>query len=215
MNNHPSSKIKWWITSIRERNYFGYRYYWFNWLLLFGVITFFIFWQNYLSSTDNKLCSFVYTNKIIKIIDNNLDHCCYCELITLKDSLIKTDSLPPPVKLPAPPPKDSRKCDTKAHSGSDGVDVKTYTLGTTSGMVAITFNMYSEPDKMEVYYENNLVASTFTIKGNNRGFVGSGNGSESTGTLHFLYRYHIDQFIKVVLTGGTGTSWEYTIGCPN
>jgi hypothetical protein len=75
--------------------------------------------------------------------------------------------------------------------------------------------MYSEPDKMEVYYENNLVASTFTIKGNNRGFVGSGNGSVSTGTLHFLYRYHIDQFIKVVLTGGTGTSWEYTIGCPN
>jgi len=214
MNNHPSSKIKWWIASIRERNYFGYRYYWFNWLLLFGVITFFIIWQNYPSSTDKKSCNLIYTNKIIKKIDANLNHCCYCELITPKDSLPKTDSLPPPVKLPAPPPKDSRKCDTKAHSGSDGVDVKTYTLGTTSGMVAITFNMYSEPDKMEVYYENNLVASTFTIKGNNRGFVGSGNGSESIGTLHFLYKYHIDQFVKVILTGGTGTSWEYTIGCP-
>jgi hypothetical protein len=215
MNNHPSSKIKWWITSIRERNYFGYRYYWFNWLLLFGVIMIFIIWLNFPSSTDKKSCSLISNIKIIKKIDNNLDHCCYCALITPKDSLPKTDSLPPPIMLPAPPPKDSRKCNTRAHSGSDGVDVKTYTLGTTSGMVAITFNMYSEPDKMEVYYENNLVASTFTIKGNNRGFVGSGNGSESTGTLHFLYRYHIDQFIKVVLTGGTGTSWEYTIGCPN
>jgi hypothetical protein len=127
---------------------------------------------------------------------------------------IPPDTIDTIIPRPLPAPPNAKRCNTKTFSGGDGVDEKLFILGTQSGMVTINYDMATEPDKLEVFYENRRVASTFTISGNNNGFVGGGNNAGSTGKLTFLYKFNREQFVKVRLTGGIGTSWNYTIGCP-
>jgi hypothetical protein len=81
-------------------------------------------------------------------------------------------------------------------------------------MVSLAYNMESVPDKLEVFYEGNLIASTFTVYGNNNGYVGGDNQAGASGYLNFLYQYHSDQFVTVRVTGPQGTSWTYVVRCP-
>ena len=198
---------KWWIRTIRELNYFGFHYYWFNWVLLISFIVAFSSFYTYKINYSAACLKDINLQHQIKKIDIALANCCYCNPKIPVDSIPEKDTLPPP--------PNALDCDTKTHNGNDGIDEKIYILGRKSGMVTISYNMYGEPDKMEVYYENKLVSSTFTVYGNDNGFVGGNNSAGSLGTLNFFYKYNIDQSVKVVLTGGNGTSWEYQIGCPN
>ena len=202
---------KWWVKTIRERNFFGFRYWWFNWvvwtlgcfLLLYGI-----FFQ-----TEQDESSCLNRNNLtrrIHRIDEQMEKCCSCNVPPPPISPIDTiDTITPP-----PPPPNSRNCNSQTRSGNDGVDEKNYILGTNSGMVTIQYDMATEPDKLEVFYENHRVASTFSIPGNSNGYVGGGNSSGARGQLQFYYKFNREQYVTVRLTGGSGTSWNYTVDCP-
>jgi hypothetical protein len=211
---------KWWVKTIRERNYFGFRYWWFNWLLLLTAILLFI-WSSYYDNEDT--CNYDFKPKIDAIY-NDIDMCCACGVDSIPppepvDTIVPPDTIPPKDTIPPPPPKkppvNAKKCNAKVNSGGEGITKDNVVLGTKSGRVTLTYDMEDIPDKLEVFYEGKKVASTFSISGNDNGYVGGNNGSGRTGTLTFNYRYNVDQHVTVKVSGtNSGTSWSYTLGCP-
>jgi hypothetical protein len=88
---------KWWVKTIRERNYFGHRYWWFNWSLLLGCIIAFYFSYNYLKEDTDQTC--LNRNNLSRRIDginDALDDCCPCNVE--RDTLVTSDTtlLEPP-----------------------------------------------------------------------------------------------------------------------
>ena len=108
-------------------------------------------------------------------------------------------------------------CNNKTESGGYEVSEEFYALGSTPGKVIISYDMKSQPDKMEVYYNGKKVTSTYEIRGNRNGMVGDEYGSRlCCGSLCFNYDPEFgDRFCKIVVTGGSsGTVWNYTLQCP-
>lgn len=110
-------------------------------------------------------------------------------------------------------------------AGSDGIAVRSYTFGDTEGWVYIDYDTYSVPDRMDVKYGGDWVASTGTILKNNEvppiklcsqvtgidGFRGTSN------TFKVYYdpkkSKRIDIYASGCLEGGTG--WTFKIrDCP-
>ena len=198
---------KWWVKTIRERNFFGFRYWWFNWSV-WTLSCFFLVYGVFFKTTkeDNSCLNKHNLSRSVSEIEKALDLCCSCN--------VPPPVIPPPIP-PLLPPPNAQNCNTETRSGNDGIDVKPIVLGTKSGMVTITFDMFNVPDKLEVFYENSRVASTFSVQGNTNGFVGGNNAAGATGRLRFSYRFNREQFVKVRVTGGSSTTWTYTVGCPN
>ncbi len=93
-------------------------------------------------------------------------------------------------------------CNAKTISGGFGVTPTLHSVGSKSGTIQLNYEMYSIPDKLEVFYEGKLLFST-------NGFV-SGNKTES-----ITYNYNKETEIEVIVTGNdAGTAWEYTVNCP-
>ncbi len=78
-HENSSYHKKWWVKTIRERNFFGFRYWWFNWsvwalgcfLLIYGI------W--YQSSDEDSTC--LNRNNLtrrIYAIDEQMEKCCSC-----------------------------------------------------------------------------------------------------------------------------------------
>jgi hypothetical protein len=75
--------------------------------------------------------------------------------------------------------------------------------------------MQNVPDKLEVFYQDKLVASTYDVPGNKDGFVGGNiETSSCCGTISFNYIKDRDDFCKIVVSGNDQTSWAYSISCP-
>ena len=83
-------KSKWWIRLIRERNYFGFRYWWFNWLLLLGAcLAFYLLWSSAFSKLDN--CGMNGSMVNVNIVIKELEKCCPCQSeVILEDSVIQS-----------------------------------------------------------------------------------------------------------------------------
>ena len=109
-------------------------------------------------------------------------------------------------------------CNTDTKSGSDGITTTTHSLGQQSGTVTISYDMKHITDKLEVFYENKRVCSTFDVTGNQNGFVGGANKAGDIGKISFDYQATGDSFCKIIVTGGVdseySTEWTYTLGCP-
>ncbi len=109
----------------------------------------------------------------------------------------------PPPPPPPPPPPNTIQCGVQNDTGGGRYTEKFHELGTVTGTVKIDYDMYSAPDRMDVYYQNQLLATT--------------NGEVmNKGSLSFSYRpvNGVTQ-IKVVITNTAGNSnWEYMVNCP-
>ncbi|WP_157634926.1 hypothetical protein [Spirosoma panaciterrae] len=98
-------------------------------------------------------------------------------------------------------------CNILARSGGTGVTKISYNVGMNPGVVTISYEMYTVPDKMEVYYNSATpVAST-------GGFV------SGSGTVSFKYIRTRDTDpteIYIVMTGNSqsSTQWDITARCP-
>lgn len=94
-------------------------------------------------------------------------------------------------------------CNNTTNSGGAGVTETYHDLGASAGTATISYQMFSAPDRMDVYYGNSLIATT-------GGFV-SGTGS-------FNINWNPgggSTLIRVVMTGsGSGTAWNYEVFCP-
>jgi hypothetical protein len=105
-------------------------------------------------------------------------------------------------------------CNIQQKSGSAGITMNNHELGEEAGIVKIAFDMQEIPDKLEVFYEGKLVASTFEIQNNIDGFVGASLSSGCCGLLSFNYVPEDDKFCTVKITGNYNTEWIYGVGCP-
>lgn len=211
-------KHPWWINTIRGINWFAWRYWWLVWLIfLLSLLLLYLFCPCKKNSQKSTCHQLHHIHKNIDTLNSGLLFCCDCKRELLPENPEPendTTKNNPPKESPKPPKK-AQNCNSFVQSGIDGVDIQYVNLGSKSGRVIITYDMQNEPDKLEVFYEGKRVTSTFEVGGNRKGFVGGDNSAGATGTLIFNYKHNVEDFVKVVLTGGIGTSWNYKISCPN
>jgi hypothetical protein len=103
MNVKESSYFKkWWLKLIRERNYFGFRYWWFNWLMLVsGVFLFIFYFFRQESQPYASCCNNIELNDNFTSIYKSLENCCICDVpYNYQDSIVR-DTVRPPT--PEPP----------------------------------------------------------------------------------------------------------------
>lgn len=101
-------------------------------------------------------------------------------------------------------PRPPKPCGQVTASGGQGTTRTRHGLGRTPGLVRITYEMYSIPDRLDCFYRGVLVATT--------GGLVSGSGElswaydpQSTDPAWCLVRVSAPQ---------SGTAWLYTIHCP-
>ena len=134
---------------------------------------------------------------------------CFCSTNThiVNENKIKDDNQKEQSQIAA--------CDVQTVSGGYGKTKTKHSLGENSGIVELIYNMKSIPDKLEVFYQDKLVVSTYDVKGNINGFVGGDLSTGPNGTLKFKYRKEKSDQVTVVVTGSNeNTSWDYLISCP-
>jgi PKD repeat protein len=99
----------------------------------------------------------------------------------------------------------------------------TINLGTSTGVVTLRYDMYSVPDRMAVVWNGNTVIDTGYC-GDSRyqsqidSIVGPGNTirTPSRGTATFNKTESEPQSVTIYVWGPLGgTSWKFSIGCPN
>lgn len=73
-------KNKWWIITIRERNYFGFRYWWFNYIIV--ILTIFLFGLTWIGSKEesNSCLKSIKLHNSVSDINDALSSCCTCNL---------------------------------------------------------------------------------------------------------------------------------------
>jgi len=187
----PSKKMnrkeKWWFFGIRGTTLFAYRYWW---LVLLGFLLAFYFLYKGISEGQSSRCEDEW--KLIHKIDsvqNLLDSCC--------SKLAMADSIPVP--------ENAAPCNISVNeSGGKGYFEKYHSLGNVAGNVVINYNMYRKSDRIDVIYNDVVVAS-------------SGGLVSGTGSLSFYYPASpgLPTLCKVVLKAPVdGTSWDYFLNCP-
>lgn len=94
-------------------------------------------------------------------------------------------------------------CNNATTSGGDGVTETYHELGNTAGTAVISYNMYTQPDQIDVFYEGNLIAT-------------SGGLVSGTGSFNINWNPNPGSTqIMVRMTGSSsGTAWDYFVQCP-
>lgn len=107
-----------------------------------------------------------------------------------------------------------------AVSGSYGITINHFDLGEKSGVVHVTYDMYSIPDRIDLRWHNNWIASSGTLLSNtsygpNYGLYPDGFVS-GTNTLSFNYDPSKGHDLYVYVTGNNpSTAWDVSVDCPN
>ncbi len=99
---------------------------------------------------------------------------------------------------------DPLECNVQAGSGGQGTSFLTQNLGPDAGTVVVQYEMYTIPDQMEIYYEDNLVASTASLVsgGGNLTFNYTPNPN---GPFHCIIK---------MFAPNSGTAWDFIAYCP-
>lgn len=103
-----------------------------------------------------------------------------------------------------PLPENTVQCNNEVNSGEQGTTSTNHELGNKSGVVQIDYNMNRVPDKLEVFYDGNLVASTNQLV-------------SGVGRLSFNYQVANGKpthCTVVVSAPQDDTVWEYLLNCP-
>lgn len=101
-------------------------------------------------------------------------------------------------------PRPPKPCGQVTASGGQGVTRTRHALGLNPGLVRITYDMYSIPDRLDCYYQGVLVATT--------GGLVSGSGD-----LSWTYEAQPGApvwCLIVVSAPQSGTAWTYLMRCP-
>ena len=196
------TKRKWWYRWIRSMNWFSFHYWWFVLLAFVGVIVLFLYFC--FEYKQNETCSTKPVHQGLARIEKNLDDCCNCneELTSYIDKTIE-DSI-----------YNNYDCDSETHSGGAGKTINRHDLGDKPGKVTVAFDMYDELDKLEIYLNNQVVASTFDVPNNQNGFVGDDIASGCCGSISFNYTAVGDKFCVIKVFGLDKSSWTYSLSCP-
>jgi hypothetical protein len=109
-------------------------------------------------------------------------------------------------------------CNTSI-SGAYGITVRAFDLGDKAGTVGFAYDMYSIPDRLDIRYNGQWVASTGVKFDNKTVIPNCGNGSNGfvsgSGKLSMNYDPKISRFVEVYISGcNTGTQWDVEPICP-
>jgi subtilisin-like proprotein convertase family protein len=96
-----------------------------------------------------------------------------------------------------------RACGTQVESGGFGTTVDHYYMPSNEGQVDFSYNAYTIPDSFRVQ-----------VEGGGQTFIDTGSIS-GAGTISFCKPSGITRISVTVIGVDDGTSWTYTIGCPN
>lgn len=119
-------------------------------------------------------------------------------------------SHPPTTRsAPAPAPETTQQCNAATKSGHDGVTTTRHILGKRGPTsFLLVWDTENVPDKIDVLYQGKEIFTTNWV-GNN---IRSGNGK---GSATISVPRGTDDFVDVVVHGGTRTHWTYTVHCPS
>jgi hypothetical protein len=206
---------KWWVKTIRERNYFGFRYWWFNWCLWIAAVT--------------ALCYFLYTEEtneefscikpkklshLILNVNDALDGCCSCQ--SSMDSLHQQQPPPNnPEQVPNPPvneppneaPENAIPCNGNIDwSGAARPDFKQWDLGPEPGNINICYNTKEAEDQIIFKYDGNTIHDSGMI----------GTRGEKCFTFNYPALPNKPRHLDVYVNPGSipTTEWNYSIDCP-
>lgn len=168
------------------RNFF-YKYwvlYYIIFFLLLGLLIYALLWTPDLSR---------YT-KTINDLNNQLEVCNK----QLRDS-VGTEIDTTTIRI-----DNTINCDATVQSGGQGETTTQHELGKRSGVVTIEYDMKSVPDEINVYYDNVIVASS-------SGLVSGSNLIQ----FKYIAKARKPTFCIVRISApNSGTSWDYTLNCP-
>lgn len=92
-------------------------------------------------------------------------------------------------------------CDDTIRSGGQGTTTVQIDLGTNEGTFPVSYEMFTIPDQMEIFYEGNVIFTTGGLVKEGRSFNVDYSGTST--------------FIQVVLSAPrSGTEWNFRVGCP-
>lgn len=176
------------------RSNFFYRNWWLFYLLMFvllGVLIYALLWGRNLDNNAIQNRNLVGQNKDLIQRLNDADR--------LNQNLINALE-----ECQNNQTNDIVQCNAEVNSGGHGFTSTKHDLGNRSGMVVISYHAQTIPDKFEVIYNGQKVAST-------NDFV------SRQGQLSF--RYEAGQgkpnFCIVQVTGpDESTAWDYVVNCP-
>jgi len=96
-----------------------------------------------------------------------------------------------------------KPCNQSGDSGKDTPETNSYNMGKTSGDFSFSYQTYSQKDRIVLLYDGQTIFDS--------GCVGTGESK----WIHFSGKTDVVT-VQVIpnCAGGTGTKWDYTIGCP-
>lgn len=107
-------------------------------------------------------------------------------------------------------------------TGSEGLSIFTFDLGAFAGTTSVSYEMYTIPDRIDVFYNDAWVAGTGSSLGpddfppiNNTCSVADGYVSGS-GSFQIPYDPAISRELVVYMSGciGRSTAWDLNVSCP-
>ena len=96
-------------------------------------------------------------------------------------------------------------CGVATNAGGTGITNTVHALGTSYGVVTITYNMQTIPDKLEVWFDADPATDPPTAT--------TGGPVSGTGSISFN-KFTLTSTCYVRVTGPNGTVWGYTVNCP-
>jgi hypothetical protein len=200
-NNIVEVKRSWWYKSFRSIGMFCYKYWWLILLLLIAAIIFFWFYISKLKQKEQEYCKqYAIAEQSLKRLDSLIENCTACN-VSYIDTIIRPD-----IDTSAINNGPATACDFESnYQGEQGQTETKHSLGNKSGIVNISYDMYDRSDKMDVYYDGQLVATTSRLVSRD-------------GNLTFKYNAQKGKpdYCVVVMTAPLeGTAWTYTVHCPN
>lgn len=117
--------------------------------------------------------------------------------------------------------RDPLACENAVNSGNEGLTFTQVELGTESGVVSLSYDTYSVPDRVDVFQGTEWLGGTGSNPGSVipplcncssvlPGFIGK------KGRIDFRYNPSLGRIITIVVSGclGGGTAWEWNLTCP-
>ena len=204
-NNIVEVKRSWWYKSFRSIGMFCYKYWWLILLLLIAAIIFFWFYISKLKQKEQEYCKqYAIAEQSLKRLDSLIENCTACN-VSYIDTTVTLVKILPTLDTSAIYNGPATACDFESSKeGGQGQTVTKHDLGNSAGVVNISYHMLAAPDKMDVYYDGQLVAST-------NGLV------QFDGFLSFKYIPLMGKpnYCIVVMTAPENdTQWNYTVNCP-
>ena len=104
---------------------------------------------------------------------------------------------------------------SELESGADGLTVRSYTY-TKSGNLSIRYNMYSAPDRMDIFLDGVWTAGTGSSIGSGQAPPASTCSTPAAGFVSCtkVIAYKAGQRMDIYLSGCFGgTAWNYSFNC--